>query len=364
MKKGQNVYKRKDGRWEARITVGRNSDGKILYKSLYASTYRQALQQKKDYEVEAALHPPAITAQCTFYQASQKWISENSTGWKHSTHMKYQNYLDHYIIPVWGDKLVSEIDETQYKNLILQLKDSLKESSIHTVNTILKNCLAQVPGSLNIIPKSRKKKGTVKEIEILTGSETATLVRNCMDIRDTTSLGILIALFEGIRLGELCALRWQDINTKDGVLYIRHTLQRIQNLPEQTEMLGKTRLLLDTPKNHKERTIPIHPQLRAWLEEKQKLHLDAEFILSGNFKPIEPRTMTSRFKKFCKTHGLRDFKFHTLRHTFATRCVESGMDMKVLSEILGHSSVKITLDRYVHPTMDFKKSQISSLRMS
>ena len=103
--------------------------------------------------------------------------------------------------------------------------------------------------------------------------------------------------------------------------------------------------------------------MRSWLEEKKKLHSDADFVLSGNLKPVEPRTMTSWFKKFCETHGLRDFKFHTLRHTFATRCVESGMDIKVLSELLGHSSVKITLDRYVHPSMDFKKAQISSLYM-
>ena len=261
--------------------------------------------------------------------ASLKWISENSADWKHSTRMKYQNYLERYIIPAWGYRTITEIDEELYKNLILQLKNSLSESSIQTVNTILKNCLAQASGSLHIVPKQKKIKDKAKQIEVLTNSESAVLVHSCMNSRDTTALGILIALFEGIRLGELCALRWQDIDTEEGVLHIRHTLQRVQNLPE-----------------------------------KKKLHSDADFVLSGNLKPVEPRTMTSWFKKFCKTHGLRDFKFHTLRHTFATRCIESGMDIKVLSELLGHSSVKITLDRYVHPSMEYKKSQISSLCMS
>ena len=363
MRKGQNVYKRKDGRWEARITIGKTAEGKILYKSLYAPTYRQALQRKKDYEIETAIHPPSTKEPCTINQASQKWIYENNANWKHSTHMKYQNYLNRYIIPVWGNKLVSEIDELQYKNLITELKNSLSESSINTINTILKNCLAQVPGGLNIIPTYKKKKSTVKQIDVLTSSEINTLVYNCMSTRDTTSLGILIALFEGIRLGELCALKWQDIDLAEGVLNIRHTLQRVQNLPEQTKKLGKTRLLIDTPKNHRERAIPIHPKIRDWLEDQKKSHLNTDYILSGDFKPVEPRIMTSRFKKFCKDHGLRNFKFHTLRHTFATRCVESGMDIKVLSEILGHSSVKITLDRYVHPSMDFKKSQICSLCM-
>lgn len=364
MRKGQNVYKRKDGRWEARIITGRTAEGKILYKSLYAPTCRQALQRKKDYEIEMVIHPLVVASPVTFYEASLKWISENSADWKHSTRMKYQNYLERYIIPEWGYRTITEIDEELYKNLILQLKNSLSESSIQTVNTILKNCLAQVPGSLHIVPKQKKIKDNAKQIEVLTNSESAVLVHSCMNSRDTTALGILIALFEGIRLGELCALRWRDIDTEEGVLHIRHTLQRVQNLPEQVAKLGKTRLLLDTPKNHKERTIPIHPQLRSWLEVKKKLHSDADFVLSGSLKPVEPRTMTSRFKKFCETHGLRDFKFHTLRHTFATRCVESGMDIKVLSELLGHSSVKITLDRYVHPSMEYKKFQISSLCMS
>ena len=316
MKKGQNVYKRKDGRWEARIITGRTAEGKILYKSLYAPTCCQALQRKKDYEIEMVIHPPVTEDPITFYEASLKWISENSADWKHSTRMKYQNYLERYIIPAWGYRTITEIDEELYKNLILQLKNSLSESSIQTVNTILKNCLAQAPGSLHIVPKQKKIKDKAKQIEVLTNSESAILVHSCMNNRDTTALGILIALFEGIRLGELCALRWQDIDTEEGVLHIRHTLQRVQNLPEQVAKLGKTRLLLDTPKNHKERTIPIHPQLRSWLEEKKKLHSDADFVLSGNLKPVEPRTMTSWFKKFCKTHGLRDFKFHTLRHPY------------------------------------------------
>lgn len=364
MRKGSNVYKRKDGRWEARITIGKTAEGKILYKSLYAPTCRQVLQRKKDYEIEMALHPPAATNSCTFYDISQKWILENSTSWKHSTHMKYQNYLNRYIIPSWGCKLVNEIDEAQYKNLMIPLKASLKESSINTINTILKNCLAQIPGGLTIIPKSHNKKSTAKPIDVLTSSEITTLIRGCMDTGDNTSLGILIALLEGIRIGELCALRWQDIDPEEGVLHIRYTLQRVQNLPEQTKKMGKTRMLLDTPKNHKERTIPIHPKIRDWLAFQKELHSSTDYILSGNFKPVEPRTMTSRFKKFCTAHGLRDFKFHTLRHTFATRCVESGMDIKVLSELLGHSSVKITLDRYVHPSMEFKKSQIQNLCMS
>ena len=119
MRKGQNVYKRKDGRWEARIITGRTAEGKILYKSLYAPTCRQALQRKKDYEIEMVIHPPVVASPVTFYEASLKWISENSADWKHSTRMKYQNYLERYIIPEWGYRTITEIDEELHFRKVL-----------------------------------------------------------------------------------------------------------------------------------------------------------------------------------------------------------------------------------------------------
>lgn len=168
-------------------------------------------------------------------------------------------------------------------------------------------------------------------------------------------------MFSGIRLGELCALTWEDIDLKEQVLHIRHTLQRIQN-KEQYFGEPKTVLYLGSPKNKRERTVPLHPQMIPILEKLEKNCYPSDYLLSGNSSPIEPRTMTSRFKKVLKSCGIRDFHFHTLRHTFATRCVESGMQIKALSEMLGHSSVKITMDRYVHLSMSFKQSQITILR--
>ena len=176
-----------------------------------------------------------------------------------------------------------------------------------------------------------------------------------------TTVGIQLALFSGIRLGELCALTWEDIDLKEQVLHIRHTLQRIQN-KEQYFGEPNTVLYLGSPKNKRERTNPLHPQIIPILEKLEKSCYPSDYLLSGNSSPIEPRTMTSRFKKVLKSCGIRDFHFHTLRHTFATRCVESGMQIKALSEMLGHSSVKITMDRYVHLSMSFKQSQITILR--
>ncbi|MFR5354891.1 MAG: tyrosine-type recombinase/integrase [Clostridia bacterium] len=97
------------------------------------------------------------------------------------------------------------------------------------------------------------------------------------------------------------------------------------------------------------------------LRKIQEKYEPSDYLLSGDFRPTEPRTMENRFKKVLKTCGIREVHFHVLRHTFASQCIESGMDIKALSEILGHSSVKITIDRYVHLTMKFKQHQIMIL---
>ena len=123
----------------------------------------------------------------------------------------------------------------------------------------------------------------------------------------------------------------------------------------------KTALLLTVPKNGKTRAVPLHPALLPLLETWLSQLQDGDFLLTGTRYPVEPRTCSNRFKKFLKDCGLRDTHFHTLRHTFATECVESGVNLKVLSEILGHSSIQITASRYIHLSMRYKKQQIGFL---
>ena len=359
MRKGQNVYKRKDGRWEARIPIGK-LNGKMQYKSLYASTYRQALQRKRDFEHKNNKVPSEPVHVTTYRDIATAWMRENSGSWKQSTYATYQNYLDSYILPGWGEKAISDINQQEYLQLMDNLKSILSASSISTVNTILRASLEQYPAVFNV-PRKRRKEVIQSQIDILTKEEMQLLVDSCIADYNNTTLGILIAVFSGVRLGELCALKWEDIDMKAGVIHVRHTLQRIQLADEEKTAGEKTKLIFDSPKNKQPRAIPIHPNIRHKLDSGSQVHRGTDYILSGNAKPVEPRTYIYRFKKFCKDLNLRAFKFHTLRHTFASRCVESGMDVKVLSIILGHSSIHITLDRYVHPTMDYMKAQIGTL---
>ncbi len=162
----------------------------------------------------------------------------------------------------------------------------------------------------------------------------------------------------GIRLGEICALKWEDINFQTQTLKINKTIQRIKNLDENA--VTKTKIIIDAPKSQKSiRDIPI-PSFMLDLLEKNKADKNS-YLLTGTPKYIEPRVYQDMFKKYLKESGINDIKFHALRHTFATRAIEKDFDIKSLSEILGHSSVKFTLERYVHPSDEYKRQNMEKL---
>lgn len=172
-------------------------------------------------------------------------------------------------------------------------------------------------------------------------------------------MGVYLCLFTGIRIGELCALQWKDISFDDNTLKIGRTLQRLQCTDNSS--LAKTKIIITEPKSPAaSRCIPLPDFLVNTI--KPFAGAPQSFILSGSSKKvIEPRTMQNHFKKYLVESKVECANFHSLRHTFATRCVEIGFEIKTLSEILGHSSVKITLDRYVHSSMEQKKANMKKL---
>lgn len=364
MRTGQNIYRRKDGRWEARIALGKGTNGRPHFKYVYAGTYREVLNRKKDFEKEQQISQPAAPLpDDSFSGAAYHWLAASEKEWKPSTYSKYKNYLEKYILPEWQELCVHTIRQEQYNLLIEKLGQKLSASSLQTVNTIIKGSLKQVfrllPISCHLPASDVKKTG----LDTLSDAEVFRLLSHLQAQDSLMMAGIQLALFSGIRLGELCALTWADIDLESKVFHVRRTLQRIQN-QNHREGEPRTCLHLGPPKNKRERTIPLHPQLMPLLGYWQERHLPTDYLLSGASAPVEPRRMTRQFKRILKECGIRDFRFHALRHTFASRCVESGMQIKALSEILGHSSVKITMDRYVHLSMNFKQSQIMVLQFS
>ncbi|MGN0477542.1 MAG: site-specific integrase [Ruminococcus sp.] len=178
---------------------------------------------------------------------------------------------------------------------------------------------------------------------------------------DLNKMGIILALYTGIRLGELCALKWENICFDSNIIRIRHTMQRIQN--NSINSTQKTKIIITEPKSLSSmRDIPLP---KCIVEIVRRFQSNPEnYILTGNnFEFVEPRTMQNRFKKIIKDSGIEDKNFHVLRHTFATRCVEQGFETKSLSEILGHSNVNITLNRYVHSSLQLKRDNMDKLKL-
>lgn len=368
MRKGRNLYKRKDGRWEARVSMGYGTNGCPRYKYLYGATYQAALEKMKDYEKNMIFPQQAPGPQGTLSvrDIAALWLGNSRPGWKLSTYAKYQDCLNKNILPLWGQKNFGEITQQDYRRLMSQLNTSLTASSLNTVNTVLNGLikfslenryLTQTPFTLAFSASSK----TEKNIEILSPGEAGAVTRYACSHLAPPALGVLLALYGGLRLGEVCALQWKDIDLEENIIHIRKTLQRIKN-PSRTADAPRTILHLSMPKNGKERAVPIHPGLLDILADRRAGCPGDTYILRDH-RPMEPRIYSYHFKKMLSQAGVREVNFHILRHTFASSCVEAGMDIKALSEILGHSSVKITMDRYVHLSMQFKQNQIGILNL-
>lgn len=173
------------------------------------------------------------------------------------------------------------------------------------------------------------------------------------------NLGVYICLSSGMRIGEVCALTWEDLDTEKGVISVNRTIQRIYMIEDGKR---KTELILDTPKTKNSiREIPISKDLLRILKPFKKIVNPSFFVLTNDIKPTEPRTYRSYYKNLMEHLKMPDLKFHGLRHSFATRCIESNCDYKTVSVLLGHSNISTTLNLYVHPNMEQKKKAIEQM---
>ena len=199
-------------------------------------------------------------------------------------------------------------------------------------------------------PKIHYLRQEKREMRVLSIHEQAILEKFLYKDTNYYKLGVLLALYTGIRIGELCALQWEDIDVDK--ITINKTVQRISNG-------NKTELRILTPKTHSSiRTIPLPTFFKEYINSFRET---GAVVKNRNHMPVEPRLMQLTYKKYIEECGLPKTNFHALRHTFATRCVESGFDIKSLSEILGHSDVKTTLNRYVHSSMAQKQKNMDLL---
>lgn len=365
MRTGENIYKRKDGRWEARYRKGRKPDGKLQYGSCYGKTYSEAKKKAAEFarRYESIPQMPAGPAVC-FSSLCESWLSGNRLRLKESTYVKYQTVIEKYLIPYFGTRSVTAMEAEQLRQFAEQLlqEHQLAPKTVRDVLLILhgilvyaKKCNPEMP----VLPEISYPKDVRKELRVLSRAEQAVLTEYLLQDINTCKFGVLLALWTGIRIGELCALRWDHIDLEEATLKIDLTMQRLRDTRDGAA--AKTRIVMDAPKSDCAlRTIPLTQQAAALCRQMAPEDSGA-YLLTGSSKYMEPRILQYHFNHYAKDCNLNNVHFHTLRHTFATRCVEVGFDVKTLSEILGHANISITLNRYVHCSMDFKRSNIRKL---
>ena len=295
-----------------------------------------------------------------------EWLRNTKNKVKESTYVKYTSTLEHHIKPHLGGCIPLGMSSGVIDRFseILLCEEGLSPKTVKdilvTLRSILNYTAKQYPGKFPPVEITYPKESK-KEMRVLSRNEQTRFITFLLQDVDSCKLGVLLALLTGLRIGEICALRWEDISQKDRTIKISSTLQRLKNLETDSEM--KTKILIGSPKSDTSlRTIPL-TDYAAELCGRMRPSCSAAFLLTGTLHYMEPRTLQYRFEKYTRQCGLEGVHFHTLRHTFATRCVESGFEIKSLSEILGHASTSITMDRYVHSSMDLKRSNMNKVDM-
>lgn len=371
-RKGENIYKRKDGRWEGRYIKGR-INGKAKYGYVYANSYKDVKECLIRAKSNASTTPVFIatssnSAIYSFSDIANEWIELNSSQWKSSSLTKYINTLNNYLLPQFGQYNMVDISREIVASYVSELLvkggqhgTGLAPKTINSIISVMKNIFeyASANKNLSLINfKGLNAKQNQKPMRILSATEQSNLNKYLLENPGNTSLGILLSLYTGLRVGELCALKWEDVFFDDKCIRVHKTMQRIQT---HNDSGPKTEVIISRPKSDCSiRDVPIPDRLFSIMQDYQKA--PNTYILTGMKNLyVEPRTMQYRFKSIIKKAGISPANFHALRHTFATRCIELGFDIKSLSEILGHASVNITLNRYVHPSMELKQKNMNML---
>ena len=290
----------------------------------------------------------------TVSKVYREWLNAVVNRVKESTLANYKNKFGKHILPEFGDIQCADLTAGRINAFInKKLADGLSASYVRDIFTVFKTMLKYAQEEYGfrlslknvVLPKVER-----KQVEKISDAEQKKLVSYLKANMSLTAFGILLSLFMGLRIGELCGLKWEDVDFQHKVLRIRRTVQRITSANGNR----KTKIVISAPKSATSfREIAIPDMLMKYFEMFRD---EADhFILSGADKPVEPRTMQYRYKKILQSAEVENHNYHKLRHTFATNSAEKGFNVKALSAVLGHSSVTLTLNRYVHPDRTYER---------
>lgn len=303
-----------------------------------------------------------MNEQKQLFEVINLWKIDKKQYIKKSSFSAYTLLIENHLLPVFGNKYAIEEDHVQ-RFVFQKLETGLSHKTIKDILIVLKmvlkfgaknKWLEYIPFDIQF-PTEREK----HTIEVLSRANQKKIMNYIQEHFTFRNLGVYICLSAGMRIGEICALTWQDVDTDNGIIGVNRTIQRIYVIEDGTR---RTELILDTPKTKNSiREIPISKDLLRILKPFKKIVNPSFFVLTNDAKPTEPRTYRSYYKNLMKELNMPELKFHGLRHSFATRCIESNCDYKTVSVLLGHSNISTTLNLYVHPNMEQKKKAIEQM---
>ena len=365
-RRGENIRKRSDGRWEGRYIKGRSADGKPCWGYVYGATYTEVREISARKKAEYGIYNLNST-DITFSEISEQWLYSVRHGVKESTFSHYQYTLRHYLQPVFGDFKVSALSEKILEQGLLAVITPANGKQKPLGATMAQECLSM----LRRICKYAAHFHLIRPLEIMvklpqkspkvllpfTTEEQKKLQSFVMDAPTPRKIGLLLGFQLGLRIGEICGLQWGDFDLKLGTLKINRTVCRISCGN------GHTKVVIQTPKTRtSRREIPIPKQLLIMLKRLRGNTSNSTWLLSGTeSKPTEPRCYRKSIKAYLKQSTVRQVRPHALRHTFATTCLQAGCDVKTLSELLGHANANITLQRYVHSDLTRKRREMNRI---
>lgn len=301
----------------------------------------------------------------TIKEIALAWKDDKRCYVKRSTFAAYVLILENHILPSFGK--CDTLNDSRVQDFVLRKLDSgLCVKTVKDILIVLKMVMrfGVKNGWMNYCEWDIKYPTTESsnEIEVLTVANHRKILEFVKLNFTFRNLGIYISLTTGLRIGEICGLKWSDIDVVNGTITVRRTIERIYIIDGENK---HTELIVNTPKTKNScRDIPMCKELMAIVKPLKKVVNDDFYVLTNEEKPTEPRTYRNYYHRLMKRLGIPRLKYHGLRHSFATRCIESNCDYKTVSVLLGHANITTTLNLYVHPNMEQKRRCISKMLKS
>ena len=297
-----------------------------------------------------------------FKKVVELWQADKQQYVKKSTFAAYSLLIANHLLPALSES--TDIQEEDVQQFVFKkLEDGLSQKSVKDILIVLKMIL-RYGAKHNLMehrqidirfPTERER----EEVEVLSKANQRKIMEFVKSNFTFQKQGIYNCLSAGLRIGEICALTWDDIDAEQGVIYVNKTIQRIYLVGEIEK---RTEVIIDTPKSKNSiREIPMTRDLLRIVKPLKKVVNGSFYVLTNSVAPTEPRTYRNYYKRLMKQLNIPALKFHGLRHSFATRCIESNCDYKTVSVLLGHSNISTTLNLYVHPNMEQKKRCVEQM---